>query len=97
MLAPPEMKLVNPRNVESVYSNNAALAMSPFDLRMLFSEIIIDGTSEPRLELRANIVLTLVQAKALQHALAKSVSGYEAQFGEISIPNAIITAVNPEV
>jgi len=68
---------INPQGVLSVYTNNVGLSATPWDVRMLFSEIVIDGT-EPRAELRASVVMSLPHARAFLEALKAAIPGMEA-------------------
>ncbi|MDR3750533.1 MAG: DUF3467 domain-containing protein [Terracidiphilus sp.] len=82
------LELTNPDSIQPVYSNNANLAIAPWDIRIIFSEIVT--TSKPGEAfnvLRAHIVMNPAHAKALVDALAKTIEAYEKQFGEIKIPN----------
>ena len=68
----------NPKAIESAYANNVGLAATPWDVRFLFSEIIIEGAG-PRIEMRANVVMSIAHARALLDALAKNLPDMEKQ------------------
>lgn len=83
--------LVNVDNVQSVYSNNANAAVAPWDVRLIFSEVVT--TSRPGEvihALRANVVMHPAHAKALVGVLAKAIEAYEKQFGEIMMPSVVV-------
>jgi hypothetical protein len=82
------LPLTNPDSVPSVYCNNANIAIAPWDIRLIFSEIVIAGNTEkPAQVLRANIAMNPAHAKALAAALTAAVAGYETQFGQIKMPD----------
>jgi hypothetical protein len=66
-----DLTLSNPQNIQPVYSNNASVTFSPHDLRITFSEIVTGATlnTDPSMELRANVVMTPTQFKALLDAM----------------------------
>jgi len=77
----------NPDGVRPVYSNNAALLMGAHDIRILFTEVVSSGVAEnPHVELRASVIMTPTQVKALAEAIKETITQYEAQFGEIIWP-----------
>jgi hypothetical protein len=79
----------NPDSVPSVYCNNASIGIAPWDIRILFAEIITTGSAgDSAVLLRANIAMNPAHAKALAGALASAVTAYEDQFGQINMPNA---------
>ena len=80
--------IINPEEIRPVYSNNAAVLMTPHDLRIVFTEVVLSGptATQPTIELRASVSLAPTQFKAFAAAVAQSLQGYEKQFGEISWP-----------
>jgi hypothetical protein len=83
-----ELPVSNPDNVRSVYANNVGLTVTPWDLRLLFSEIVVNEQGKPSVQLRANVVLTPAHAKALSDALVRNVKEFEKLYGEITVPGA---------
>ena len=82
-----KLEATNPNDIQPSYTNNAACLMAPHDLRIVFTEIISDGPySNPRLELRANIVMTPTMMKALYEAIGQTIVAYEEKNGEIKWP-----------
>lgn len=82
------LELLNPNSVGPVYANNANLAIAPWDVRFIFSEIVT--TSKPgevANELKAHVVMTPAHAKAMINALVQTINAYEKQFGEIKMPD----------
>lgn len=78
-----------PGRLEPVYSNFALITNSP-------SEIIIDlAQIMPQIRqaiVKARVVMTPMNAKLLLRALTDHLSRYEAQFGEIDIPEGTTLA-----
>jgi len=81
-------EVVNPDGIRPAYSNNAALMMAPHDVRILFSEIVINSPTDtvPEVELRANISMAPTQFKAFALAVGQTLASFEKQFGEITWP-----------
>ncbi len=69
-----------PQDLEPTYSNLAMISHSP-------SEIFIDLAclmpNLPKAKVHTRIVMTPMNAKLLQRALAENLQKFEAQFGEI--------------
>lgn len=80
--------IINPDSLRPVYSNNAAVLITPHDLRILFSEVLISGPADtqPKVELRANVTMAPTQFKALATVVAQTLQNFENQFGEIAWP-----------
>jgi len=77
----------NPRELESVYANNAAVMQMPHDFRIVFSEVVSDGpANEPHVELRASIAMSPTMLKGLHQAIGATLSNFETQQGEIKWP-----------
>lgn len=81
-------EVVNPDGIRPVYSNNAAVLLTPHDLRIIFSEVVVTGPTDtqPKVEMRANITMAPTQFKALAAAISQTLATYERQFGEITWP-----------
>lgn len=77
------VKVHIPSSLKPTYANFALITNSP-------SEIVIDLAQimpqVPRAEVRARVVMTPHNAKLLHRALGEHLSRYEAQYGEINIP-----------
>jgi hypothetical protein len=78
----------NPDSVSSVYCNNASIAIAPWDIRLLFGEVIPAGNADTTILLRANVAMHPGHAKALIVALRSAIEAYESQFGQIVMPNS---------
>ncbi len=78
-----------PAKLEPVYTNFALITHSA-------SEIIIDWAQVmprmPQAQVRARIVMTPINAKLVLRALEEHLARYEAQYGEIQIPEGTTLA-----
>lgn len=81
-----DLRVENPDNVRTVYTNNANVHATPWDIRLLFSEIIPTPDGGARLERRAEVVMAPAHAKALVQALQTTISQFEQANGEIPWP-----------
>ncbi len=81
---PMQINLEIPPDLAPIYANFALIAHAP-------SEIVIDLAcllpNAPRHKVQARVVMTPLHAKLLARALAENLAKYEAQFGEITIPD----------
>lgn len=68
------------------YANNVAVTVSPWDVRLVFCEIV--GTKGEELILQPNVAVSLSPqtAKALLKILLVNIDRYEARIGEIKMP-----------
>lgn len=76
-----EVKL--PANLDPTYANFALITHSPSELIIDFAQVM-PQVKEARV--RTRVVMTPTNAKLLLRALQERLSRYEAQFGEIEIP-----------
>jgi hypothetical protein len=82
-----DIPVVNPNNIQSVYTNNVIVMNAPFDIRLVFNEMVSEGLGKPvQAVLRANVCMTPAHAKALADALTGAVEQYKEIFGEIPWP-----------
>jgi hypothetical protein len=68
-----DVPLANPLGVQSVYANDFGLGFTLTDVRLIFNELgaeVVGG--KPSKILRANVVVPLVGAEMLAHALLKA-------------------------
>ena len=89
------MQFVNPADIKPVYANNASVMTGPHDVRIVFTEIVLNGPAgllKPELELRANIAMSLTHFKALVLAMKETLERYEKQFGTIQWPCLLRTS-----
>lgn len=72
---------------QRVYTNSIAIQVSPWDLSLIFGQLI--GNQEdgkPIIEETLQVTLTAGLAKALGGLLALHIANYESQMGEIKLP-----------
>jgi len=83
------LKVNIPAGLEPTYANLALITHSP-------SEIVIDLAQVmpqvPEARVRSRIVMTPVNAKLLQRALAEHLTRFEGEHGEIKIPQGTTLA-----
>ena len=79
------LPLENPRGVESVYCNNVGMAGTPWDIRFLFTEIVVQGPTAHS-ELRASVVMSPAHAKAFAISVTKQLAEHEKAYGAIALP-----------
>jgi hypothetical protein len=75
----------NPHNIRPVYSNNASAMVTVWDMRLTFTEIVLEPDGG-RVEMRASVVMALNHAKALAQLLNHQIAAYEKANGEVRIP-----------
>jgi hypothetical protein len=79
-----QLKIHMPRDLEPIYANLAVITNS-------FSEIVMDlaqilpGT--PQAQVKARVIMTPSNAKALSRALQGHIKKFEQKFGEIHLPD----------
>lgn len=76
---------LEPSEAEGVYSNLAFLHLSPSEFILDFARLM---PGPPRAKVHSRIILTPQAAKAVARLLDENVKRYEAQHGEIRLPNA---------
>jgi hypothetical protein len=74
---------------KSIYSNNASVVASFFDLVLTFGEVLgLDGNTL-NVEQRVRVVMAISHAKLLALLLRQQIASYEARFGEITLPTEV--------
>lgn len=76
-----EVKL--PANLDPTYANFALITHSPSELIIDFAQVM---PQVKQARVRTRVVMTPTNAKLLLRALQERLNRYEAQFGEIKIP-----------
>jgi hypothetical protein len=88
---PARINLELPADLEAIYANLALISHSA-------SEIIVDFArampNKPKAKIHSRIVMTPMNAKLLQRALADNLKKFEEKYGEINIPENIILDPN---
>lgn len=72
-----------PRDLKPIYANFALITNSRSEIVIDFAQVM---PQVPRAEVQARIVLTALNAKLLLRALNDHMARFEAQFGEIHLP-----------
>lgn len=71
---PNELPVLNTAGIQPVYANNAFMFNSPHDLRIVFTEIVVDApNAKPRQELRASVSISYSEAQLLHQALTMAI------------------------
>ncbi|HSH05180.1 MAG TPA: DUF3467 domain-containing protein [Anaerolineae bacterium] len=81
-----QMTIKLPEDLEAVYANMALITHTPVEIVLDFAQIL------PRMpagngQVKSRVIMTPVHAKLLLRALTQNIANYEAQFGEIKVPN----------
>lgn len=84
-LASAEPTIVRANNYISIYSNNAQLQMSAFDMRMIFGESS-SAENGQQIEQKISIVMSLHHAKVFAQMLSENIKLYEETVGELKLP-----------
>lgn len=71
------------------YVNNANVSSAFYDLSIIFSEIQA-GPNEAIILDKCRVTMSPAHAKALAIALAENIRRWEAQFGEIKLPEGMV-------
>lgn len=80
---PVQFNLEVPPDLEVVYSNFAVITHSASEIIVDFARLL---PNTPRHKVYARVLMTPLNAKLLARALSENIAKYEAQFGEITIP-----------
>lgn len=80
---PRRLNVEIPADLAATYANFAIITHSPWEFFFDFAQIL---PNLPKARVRARIVLAPANAKMLLRALQENVARYEAQHGEIKVP-----------
>jgi hypothetical protein len=80
---PLDVKMEQATDAPILYVNTTRIGVSFFDIQMHFGETIQTSRSEELTRARVVVVMTPEHAKAFADLLTKSLSDYEAQFGQL--------------
>lgn len=81
--APRRLSLEIPADIAATYANFAIITHSPWEVFVDFAQIL---PNVPKARVKARIVMTPTNAKMLLNALQDNLTRYEAQHGEIVLP-----------
>lgn len=76
-------KLVVPKGLEPTYANVVRIAHTPSEIVFDFGQLLPADGEAP---IKSRVLMSPLSAKLLQRALAENIAKYEANFGEIKIP-----------
>jgi hypothetical protein len=76
-------------NFANFYVNNANVSSAFYDLSIIFSEIQAGPTEALVLD-KCRVTMSPAHAKALGLALTENIRRWEAQFGEIKLPEGMV-------
>jgi hypothetical protein len=68
-----------------VYANSAHFATLPWDLTVIFGQVISVDPNDPYVEQRVSVTLSPQAAKMVLEFLRRNVVAYEQQYGEIRL------------
>ena len=80
---PRRLNLEVPADLAATYANFAVITHSPWEVFLDFAQIL---PNIPKARVQTRIVVTPVNAKMLLKALEENIGRYEAQYGEIVLP-----------
>ncbi len=72
-----------PGNLEPTYANFAVVTNSASEIVMDFAQVM---PRMPQAQIKARLVMTAYNAKLFLRALGEHLGRYEAQYGEITVP-----------
>ena len=81
----PRVQIHLPAGLEPIYSNFALITNSPSEIVVDFAQIM---PQVAQARVRARLVLTPLNAKLVLRALTDHLARFEAQFGQITIPES---------
>jgi hypothetical protein len=74
-----------PPDLEAIYANFALITHSSSEIIIDFARVL---PNTPKHKVHARIVTTPFHAKLLQRALSENLEKYQAQYGEIKMPES---------
>jgi hypothetical protein len=80
---PRRLNLEVPADLAATYANFAVITHSPWEVFLDFAQIL---PNIPKARVQARVVVTPVNAKMLLKALEENIARYEAQYGELVLP-----------
>jgi hypothetical protein len=77
------MQVQLPTGLDPIYSNFTLITNSPSEIVLDFAQIM---PQVPQARVRARVVMTPLNAKLVLRALTEHLARFEAQYGEIHVP-----------
>lgn len=82
--APPKRpKIILPKDLDTAYANLVRIAHTPSEVMMDFARLL---PGDPGAKIVSRVLVSPLSAKLLVKALTENLAKYEAQFGEIKVP-----------
>lgn len=85
-----DAKRIRDKNYVNVYSNFAQIGLTPWDVRVTFSQVGEHEVDKTGVMDLATVIMTPLMAKVLAHVLRENVLSYEKQHGQIVVPPSLI-------
>ena len=73
------------KTVSAMYANQIHIALTPWDIQMMFGVLKGVNVGQAVFEPMVNIIMSPAHAKAMSQILRQQVASYEAQFGPIMV------------
>jgi len=80
---PRKLNIEMPADLEPVYGNFALISHSPSELIIDMGQLL---PNQPKVRVKARLIMTPLNAKLLLGALRENLEKYEQKFGEIQLP-----------
>ncbi|MGO9991331.1 MAG: DUF3467 domain-containing protein [Steroidobacteraceae bacterium] len=81
---------------QNVYCNAVRSGVSPWDIRMIFSEVIETADHSQAVQDKTTVIMSPQQAKAALHVLQTSIQSYELIFGPIADITSVLDKAKAE-
>ena len=81
--APKRPRIILPQDLEPSYANLVRIAHTPSEVMFDFARYL---PSDPHAKVVSRVLVSPLSAKLMLNALTENLAKYEAQFGEIVIP-----------
>jgi len=82
-ISPKRPQIHLPQDLDPTYANLVRIAHTPSEVMLDFARLL---PGDPGAKIVSRVLLSPLSAKLLIRALTENLSKYEAQFGEIAIP-----------
>lgn len=81
-------KLVDAENKFTIYANHVAIAITAFDLRVIFGQLEPQKVPEEQMiaTMAGSVIMSPLQVKVLIKSLQTGIDAYEKLFGQINLP-----------
>lgn len=80
---PKRLTIVLPKDLETTYANLVRIAHTPSEVMFDFARFL---PGDPHAKVVSRVLVSPLSAKLMLNALTENLAKYEAQFGEIKVP-----------